>query len=475
MTADTKRKLGGREATSARIDGDFALAVGKPDRQPPIGWEWRLLTDLARLESGHTPSRKKPEYWGGDIPWIGIRDATGNHGRTIYETKEYTNEHGIANSAARVLPSNTVCLSRTASVGYVVVMGRPMATSQDFVNWSCSKDLNATFLKYALMAEGDALLRFASGSVHQTIYFPEVKSFYIATPPLSEQRAIAEVLGSLDDKIELNRRMNETLEAMAQAIFRDWLVDFGPTRRKLEGATDPLTIMGGLVLDAERAQALADLFPAALGDDGLPEGWAERAFGAFVEIIGGGTPKTSNESYWNGSIPWFSVTDTPPKGSIFVDATERTISEEGLANSSARLVRAGTTIISARGTVGNLALTPHEMTFNQSCYGLQGKGAVGDCFVFLAAQNIVERLKGMAHGSVFSTITRSTFDNVHLACMPDMIFEAFESLARPMFDKVLGNVKENRTLAATRDLLLPKLMSGEVRLSEAEDLMEAAQ
>jgi type I restriction enzyme S subunit len=294
-------------------------------------------------------------------------------------------------------------------------------------------------------------------------------------PTLPEQCAIATTLGSLDDKIELNRRMNETLEAMAQAIFRDWFVDFGPTRRKLDGAIDPLTIMGGLVLDAERAQALADLFPAAFGDDGLPEGWTERAFNAFVEILGGGTPKTSNESYWNGSIPWFSVTDTPAKGSIFVDVTEKTISDQGLANSSARLVRAGTTIISARGTVGNLALAPHEMTFNQSCYGLQGKRAVGDCFVFLAAQNIVERLKGMAHGSVFSTITRSTFDNIKLAHAADEIFESFEVLTRSMFDKILCNVKENRTLAATRDLLLPKLMSGEIRLSEAEDLMEAAQ
>ncbi len=312
----------------------------------------------------------------------------------------------------------------------------------------------------------------AIGSSVPGFNLTKLKGIPVLLPPLREQYRIVELLGSLDDKIELNRRMNETLEAMAQAIFRDWFVDFGPTRRKLEGATDPLAIMGGLVQDAERAQALADLFPAALGDDGLPEGWTERAFGAFVEIIGGGTPKTSNESYWNGSIPWFSVTDTPPKGSIFVDVTEKTISEEGLANSSARLVRPGTTIISARGTVGNLALTPHEMTFNQSCYGLQGNAAVGDCFVFLAAQNIVERLRGMAHGSVFSTITRSTFDNIQLAYTPEEIFEAFESLARPMFDKVLGNVKESRTLAASRDLLLPKLMSGEIRLQSAEKPIE---
>jgi type I restriction enzyme, S subunit len=117
------------------------------------------------LETGHTPSRRHPEYWDGDIPWVGIRDATGNHGRTIYETQENTNELGIANSSARVLPVNTVCLSRTASVGYVVVMGRPMATSQDFVNWVCAKEIDYRFLKYILLAEKDTLLQYASGTM----------------------------------------------------------------------------------------------------------------------------------------------------------------------------------------------------------------------------------------------------------------------------------------------------------------------
>jgi restriction endonuclease S subunit len=215
---------GGRDATTAIIPGDICLAVGLPKRPPPPGWSWRLLSSIARLESGHTPSRKHPEYWGGDIPWIGIRDATGNHGRVIHETSEYTNALGIANSSARLLPKDTVCLSRTASVGYVIVMGHAMATSQDFVNWVCSDGLNPHFLKYALLSETRALRMFAVGSVHPTIYFPEVKAFHICAPSRPEQDRIADVLYSLDDKIELNRRMNETLEAMARAIFMDWFL-----------------------------------------------------------------------------------------------------------------------------------------------------------------------------------------------------------------------------------------------------------
>ncbi|MCM8625386.1 restriction endonuclease subunit S [Accumulibacter sp.] len=220
------------------IPGDFALSVGRPDKETPSGWRWTALSDVARLETGHTPSRRHPEYWGGDVPWIGIKDATENHGRVLSDTMQHTNKLGIANSSARILPANTVCLSRTASVGYVVVMGKPMATSQDFVNWVCSEAIDHQFLKYVLLAERSAFLRFASGTTHQTIYFPEVKAFHVCLPPLPEQRAIAHILGTLDDKIELNRRMSETLEAMARALFKSWFVDFDPVRAKA-GGRDP--------------------------------------------------------------------------------------------------------------------------------------------------------------------------------------------------------------------------------------------
>ena len=226
---------GGREATAAVIPGRYALSVGFPGLPAPDGWKWTPLSSVARLESGHTPSRRHPEYWGGSIPWIGIRDATGNHGRVIHDTIEHTNELGIQNSSARILPPDTVCLSRTASVGYVVMMGREMSTSQDFVNWICQEQLNPHFLKYVLLAEREALHIFAVGSVHQTIYFPEAKAFHICMPERSRQDAIVDVLGGLDDKIESNRSISDTLDATARAVFKDWFVDFGPTRAKQQG------------------------------------------------------------------------------------------------------------------------------------------------------------------------------------------------------------------------------------------------
>jgi restriction endonuclease S subunit len=217
-------KTGGREATLRHITGELSLAVGMPSKGSKKGWQWSSLSDLAQLESGHTPSRKHPEYWGGSIPWIGIQDAREHHGRVIADTNQKTNALGIANSSARVLPRGTVCLSRTASVGYVVVMAQPMATSQDFVNWICSGKLQPDFLKYLFLAEGrEGLLRYASGSVHQTIYFPEAKAFHICYPEIAEQNRIVRQCDTLRDETQrleaLYQQKLAALEALKKSLL----------------------------------------------------------------------------------------------------------------------------------------------------------------------------------------------------------------------------------------------------------------
>ncbi|MEU2406810.1 restriction endonuclease subunit S [Streptomyces rubiginosohelvolus] len=218
VRADTR--TGGREAAGGVIEGGGALAVGKPATATARGFSWVKLTDVARLESGHTPSRRQESYWNGGIPWVGIRDATSNHGRVITETAQNISQAGLENSSARLLPAGTVCLSRTASVGYVVVMGTPMATSQDFLNWVCGPAVSSSYLRYVLLAEQESVRRFSHGSTHQTVYYPEAKAFHVCLPGRGEQQAIADVLGALDDKIGLNERMAETSLAIGRSVFR---------------------------------------------------------------------------------------------------------------------------------------------------------------------------------------------------------------------------------------------------------------
>ncbi|MDB4378694.1 restriction endonuclease subunit S [Akkermansiaceae bacterium] len=483
----SKRKqtqTGGREASTGLISGDYSLAVGDPETKPPDGWKWTKLSDLARLESGHTPSRKFPEYWDGDLCWIGIRDATANHGRIIYNTIQHTTKLGIENSSARLLPKHTVCLSRTASVGYVVVMGKEMATSQDFVNWVCSDELAHQFLKYILLSENRSFLRFASGTTHQTIYFPEVKAFHICHPPLPEQKAIAHILGTLDDKIELNRRMNETLEGMAQALFKSWFVDFDPVIDNALAAgnpiPEPLTLRAETrrkALDTgtanrESAKAFPDSFYFTEELGWIPEGWTVKSLDQLIVLIGGGTPKTSISEYWNGDIPWFSVTDAPNDSDIFVIDTEKKVTELGVAKSSTKILRKGTTIISARGTVGKCALVGFEMAMNQSCYAIQGADSITDTHTYFSIREYVADLQQRGHGSVFNTITRDTFKTISVPFGGTELTQNFESSLDGSMKRILANLIESQTLTKLRDTLLPKLISGELRIPQAEKMVE---
>ncbi len=310
-----------------------------------------------------------------------------------------------------------------------------------------------------------SLLIQATGST-----FPNVSSGQLSSLPWPsieefEQHAIAHILGTLDDKIELNRKQNETLEAMARALFKAWFVDFEPVRAKMAGRWQRGQSLPGLPAH------LYDLFPDRLVESELeeiPAGWTVGNFAGAVEIIGGGTPKTSVSEYWNGEIPWFSVVDTPVASDVFVIQTEKSITQAGLNGSSARLITKGTTIISARGTVGNLAIAGCDMTFNQSCYAIRSKNASGSYFVFLSTQRMVEQLKAMAHGSVFSTITRQTFEAVRAVLPPKNVLQQFEKNAASLLDPILGNVNESCALTQLRDTLLPKLISGELRVPDAE-------
>ena len=227
---------GGRKASIEVIEGVAALAVNIPSKEPPTSWKWVPLLRIARQETGHTPSRKHSNYWGGKNLWIGIADARLHHGRVVHDTIQKVTNLGLDNSSARTLPAKTVCLSRTASVGYVCIMGLPMATSQDFATWSCTKALEPKFLMYALMAEGDEIRRFGKGTTHTTIYFPEIRALHICLPPITEQEIIVEnveiklqELDNLENEINIQLKKSEALrQSILKKAFSGQLVPQDP-------------------------------------------------------------------------------------------------------------------------------------------------------------------------------------------------------------------------------------------------------
>ncbi|SOB95222.1 restriction endonuclease subunit S [Rhodobacter maris] len=279
----------------------------------------------------------------------------------------------------------------------------------------------------------------------------------ILFPPFPEQRAIAATLGALDDKIELNRKMNATLEAMARALFRDWFVDFGPTRAKMEGAAPYLS------------PDLWSLFPDRLDAEGKPEGWEESGLLDLATLLSGGTPKTDKAEYWNGGIPWASAKDVSQCKDAFLIETERSISESGLKNSATKIIPKYATVVVARGaTTGRSCMFGSDIAMNQTCYALTSRSG-HPFWLNCAFRELVDRLVNAAHGSVFDTITTRTIEAVSLVQGPKEVCDQFEHMVTPMFQRLLANVQESRTLAQTRDLLLPRLMSGELRVAQATE------
>ncbi len=375
------------------------------------------------------------------------------------------------------LPDNDKNSPAFGSTEFIVIRGKYGVTTNNF----------AYYLTKWQEFQSFAISQMSGSSGRQRVPTESLAKFYAPVPPLPEQRAIAHTLGTLDDKIALNRRMNATLEGMAQALFQSWFVDFDPVIDKALTAgnsiPEPLQARAAVresLGDARKPlpENIQGLFPDAFEHTEemgwVPMGWRVQPIESLTRLIGGGTPKTSILSYWDGDIPWFSVVDAPAPSDVYVIDTERRITQEGLNNSSTSILPVGTTIISARGTVGKCAMVGKPMAMNQSCYGVTGKSGISGYFVYYAVREKVADLQRHGHGSVFNTITRDTFNTIFIPFSGTKLTQVFGDYVNSFFQKILINCFEIQKLADTRDTFLPKLLSGELRVVDAENFLEGS-
>ena len=337
---------------------------------------------------------------------------------------------------------------------------------------------DARFIYYVMCGAGyrHEVLASATGTTVKHTSPNRIKRFRFPVPALAEQRAIAHILGTLDDKIELNRQMNQTLEEMAWALFTSWFVDFDPvhakaTLRHEHHAATPSHGESGWSVEQARAYLesmdpdIAAVFPDSFVDSELgpiPAGWKCGVLDDVVELLSGGTPKTSVTEYWDGNIPWYTARDAPSLSDVFVLETERRITQPGVENSAAKILPEQTTIITARGTVGRLACLGRPMAMNQTCYGIRGARGYPAFFTYWNVRLTVDELQRRTHGTIFDTITRQTFKLVNSIIPPVELAGEFEKTILPVMTRILGNLHDFGSLAALRDTLLPKLMSGQV-------------
>ena len=330
---------------------------------------------------------------------------------------------------------NDVVLTTEAPLGEVaLIKNKNIALAQRIITLRGYKNiLDNKFLKYWLQSEQGQyeLESRASGTTVFGIKSSVLKKIPISLPPYNEQVAISSVLYSIDEKIDLLHRQNKTLESMAETLFRQW-------------------------------------FDVDSNDE-----WQEKNVPDIFTLVGGGTPKTSVAEYWTDEIPWISGGDISAAHQGYLYSTEKSISLAGLQNSSAKLLPKNSTVISARGTVGKYALLARDMAFSQSNYGIVSKIGNYPFFIYLLVGFIVDDLLTAAYGSVFDTITTRTFESVNLKFPSLNSIEKFNEEISPIFSKKETNTQQIKTLETLRDTLLPKLMSGEVRVQYAEEKLES--
>ncbi len=401
--------------------------------------DWRDLTldQLGRIVTGKTPPTADSENYGGAIPFVTPSDMDGR--RIISDTARYLTATGLRTVANAKIPIRSVMVSCIGSdMGKAAIAGSDCVTNQQINSVVVDQEFETLFVYYNLSLRKDEIRSAASGSAQPIMNKSTFGRLRISVPDKVRQVSIASVLGALDDKIELNRRMNETLEAMARAIFKDWFVDFGPTRAKIEGRAPYL------------AAEIWSLFPDRLDDEGNPEGWVTLPLGELAKIEWGNTSLTKSV-YVESGYPAFSAAGQDG----FVVTPER----KGLG-----------VVISAIGTVGKIYLASGSWTAIKNTLTVQGDTDAVSAFVYY----LLQETPLPTRGSTQQFISLGDAKAVKVISPDHQSILAFFNLVEPHIRRMGANNDESRTLAATRDFLLPRLMSGEVRVKYAEKLVGEA-
>lgn len=389
-------------------------------------WTIRTIGQLCtRVTSGGTPSRKRPEFYSpADYPWVKTGDLTDAY---ITEYSEFISKTGVVESSAKLLPAETVLMAMYgATVGKLGMLREPATCNQAACAMIVDPEMSSSrWLFYSLLNERDRMVALANGAAQQNLSGSTIKNFEVLAPPLSEQRAIAEILGAIDDKIAANTKLAATAHELAAHIYGQ--------------AIRPLGVV---------------------------------PMSSVLSPVLGGTPPRSRDEYWDGDQMWASAKDITGAEFATVVDTDEKISMSAVQETKAKPLPVGSVILTARGTVGAVARLATPSSFNQSCYGfIPGKVTPG--VLYFSILDATQRAKAIAHGSVFDTITMKTFDHLEFPNFIEDTMALAESNIIPLLDLVTGAVVENQTLAATRDALLPQLMSGMLRVKDSEAFVSA--
>lgn len=439
----------------------------------PSSWETTTLGAVSNWLSGGTPKKGEPKYWGGDIPWI---SANSMYGTRFSESELRLTEAGLQ-SGSRLAPKDTVLLLvRGGALHKRIPVGiatRDVAFNQDVKALVAREDkIRPWYLLLWLLGMERHLLDSVveyTGIGAGKLDTKRMHALEIQLPSLSEQDEIIAVVKSIDDRIELLHQTNTTLKSIAQALFKSWFVDFDPVRAK----------QAGRELEGMDA-ATAALFPAEFEESPLgliPKGWRVCALSELCEsIFSGGTPDTRKPEYWNGTLPWFSSGETRE---TIVIGTEKHITEAAVLNSSTRLARPGDVLIASAGqglTRGQTSFCAIDTYINQSVVCVRTSQELGStAWTFYNLARRYEELRGRSDShSIRGSLTTKLLASLRVVAPPTSLMWSFGATAEHLLRAQAENRWRASSLAQLRDTLLPRVISGKLRLPEAQEQLEDA-
>ncbi|RID97391.1 restriction endonuclease subunit S [Simplicispira hankyongi] len=417
----------------------------------PDSWECRTIGEACeRITSGGTPSRREPSFYeGGSVPWVKTKEL--NDG-VIFATEELITERALASSSAKLLPAGTILLAMYgATVGMLGVLGKPMACNQACCALIPSADTDRDYLYYQLLAHREQLQGLATGAAQQNLSGAQIKQLVLPFPALDEQKSIGKMLRILDDRITLLRETNATLEAIAQALFKSWFVDFDPVRAKMEGRTPE-------GMDEATAALFPDGFETSeLGE--VPRGWQVRPLDSVANYLNGLAlqkfPPTGSDD-----LPVIKIAQLRKGDAVGADLASRAIKPD-------YVVQNGDVLFSWSGSLeveiwcgGEGALNQHLFKVTSSQYP--------KWFYYLWTRHHLDNFRQIAasKATTMGHIQRSHLSAAKVVVGSDAVLDSANGILSPLIDRIVSNALQAQTLSTLRDTLLPRLISGQLRLDE---------
>ena len=385
-------------------------------------WMNTSLIDIVKLIGGGTPKTTKSEYWGGNINWLSVKDFN-NENRYVYSTEKTITEEGLNNSSTKLLQKNDIIISARGTVGELAMIPYPMAFNQSCYGIRAVKGVDSTFLYYLIKNSVKKIKLITHGSVFDTITRETFANIDVEIPDIKTQQSIANVLSNIDDKIEINQRINNNLYGQMQALYKDWFVNFEP--------------FGGV----------------------RPSNWNVANIYAIAKIIYG-APFASKLFNTDGlGKPIIRIRDL--KEQAFVTFT----TEE---HPKGHLIQPGDIVVGMDGEFRPYIWGNEPAWLNQRVCIFESNRPKGKAFVLYTIKPLLNKIEQTQVATTVIHIGKKDFDAFEIVLPDEATLDSFDSITAPMIEKIVNNSLQNKRLAVLQNTLLPKLMSGALDVSNID-------